>query len=148
MCIYIYIYMYLFIYIFVCLYTYVEREREIGWHYLSAPMKDGGHALYMYTYIYIYIYIYTCMFLCYVLIYVILLLFFKMAAGREHDPAALPRRAAGARRSINRVVSNGVVPKSQICELGAKPAPEICIDSCFVPGYFTRQTSRPDPRGQ
>ena len=43
------------------------------------------------------------------------------------------------RRHINGVVSNGVVPKSQICELGAQAAPEICIDSCVVPGYFTRQ---------
>ena len=51
----------------------------------------------------------------------------------------VPGSRSGSRRHINGVVSNGVVPKNQICELGAKPAPEICIDSCFVPGYFTRQ---------
>ena len=30
-----------------------------------------------------------------------------------------------AQRHINGVVSNGVVPKSQICKLVAKPAPDI-----------------------
>ena len=33
--------------------------------------------------------------------------------------------AVGAQRHINGVVSNGVVPKSQICKLVAKPAPDI-----------------------
>ena len=31
----------------------------------------------------------------------------------------------GIRRNINGVISNGVVPKNQICKLVAKPAPEI-----------------------
>ena len=31
----------------------------------------------------------------------------------------------GLQRHINGVVSNGVVPKSQICKLVAKPAPDI-----------------------
>jgi len=34
--------------------------------------------------------------------------------------------ALGIRRNINGVVSNGVVPKNQICKLVAKFAPEIC----------------------
>ena len=59
-------------------------------------------------------------------------------------PAHLGAKTLGDadQRHINGVVSNGVVPKSQICELGAKPAPEIRIDSCFVPGCFTRQKTK------
>ena len=41
-----------------------------------------------------------------------------------------------SRRSINGVVSNGVVPKSQICKSGGRPSPEICIGSCCVLGCF------------
>ena len=34
-------------------------------------------------------------------------------------------RGSGTQRHINGVVSNGVVPKNQICKLVAKPAPDI-----------------------
>ena len=71
----------------------------------------------MYTYIYIYIY--------------------TMYVYNSTDLAV-----ADSQRHINGVVSNGVVPKKQICKLVARPAPEICIGSCFVPGCFTRQTSK------
>ena len=40
-----------------------------------------------------------------------------------------PHNEYPGRRTINGVVSNRVVPKKQICKLGAKPAPELCIDS-------------------
>jgi len=40
-------------------------------------------------------------------------------------PRAKSSRLAKDRRDINGVVSNWVVPKSQICKLVAKPAPEI-----------------------
>ena len=60
----------------------------------------------------------------------------------QNNTVAVSPSTDNGRRHINGVVSNGVVPKSQICKLVAKPAPEICIGSCFVPGCFTRQTSK------
>ena len=56
-------------------------------------------------------------------------------------------RAAGAAdedvseayKHINGVVSNGVVPKSQICKSGGRPAPEICMGSRCVLGCFAQQ---------
>jgi len=40
-------------------------------------------------------------------------------------PRPQSKRKARSRRNINGVVSTGVVPKSQICELVAKRAPEV-----------------------
>ena len=55
----------------------------------------------------------------------------------------LPRRLPGGRqRHINGVVSNGVVPRSQICKSGGRPAPEICIGSCCVLGCFTQEKTQ------
>ena len=99
-------------------------------------------------YIYIYIYICMCMY-----IYIYIYIYTHVRGGAERagfrtpisEPVAAwttTLRKARNRRHINGVVSNGVVPKSQIGKLASKPAPEICIGSCFVPGCFTRQTSK------
>ena len=88
----------------------------------------------MYVYIYIYMYVYVYIYI-YIYIYMMCVLNFPIRRGVKDVCTKSGRATANDdnRRHINGVVSNGVVPKSQIGKLASKPAPEICIGSCFVP---------------